>query len=146
MRIQVQRHGGWPKNRRLSHAKIGGAIEEARLGLGRETLLPWGISRDRHYQISNRFAWAWKLTQLGVPVVLVYLGFLNATEMNDRGTPFTTHGDWKNLVLEQSSGIVPNEVWDRRWNRDDRALIPLFAQFVKTSNKSRNCAHLDGRG
>lgn len=36
--------------------------------------------------MSNRFAWAWKLATMEVPVVLVYLGFLNATEMGDQGS------------------------------------------------------------
>ena len=31
--------------------------------------------------MSNRFAWAWKLADLGVPVVLVYLGFFRALFM-----------------------------------------------------------------
>lgn len=65
-----------------NHQRIGDAIQEANSGLG-ELRGDWNLTRDSHYQISNRFAWAWKLTQLGIPVVLVYLGFLNATEMND---------------------------------------------------------------
>ena len=43
-----------------------------------------------HYSLCNRVAWAWKLAQLGVPVVWVYLGFLNATEMLDQGQPSAT--------------------------------------------------------
>jgi hypothetical protein len=67
--------------RTASHETIGAAIESARMGFEAGTRLAWHISRDSHYQISNRFAWSWKLTQLGIPVVLVYLGFLNASDM-----------------------------------------------------------------
>ena len=38
--------------------------------------------------MSNRFAWAWKLASSSVPVVLIYLGFLRADEMRDKGKPF----------------------------------------------------------
>jgi hypothetical protein len=78
------------------------------------TLLPWHVSRDSHYQISNRFAWSWKLTTLGLPVVLIYLGFLGAHEMGDRGQPFMKVSDWEGLVLSHSRRLFPAEVWDRR--------------------------------
>ena len=42
----------------------------ARNGLSAATGLQWGLSRDDHYQLSNRFAWCWKLATLGIPVVL----------------------------------------------------------------------------
>jgi hypothetical protein len=41
---------------------------------------PFHISRDNRYQMSNRFAWSWKLASVGVPVVLVYLGFVGAAD------------------------------------------------------------------
>ena len=62
--------------------------------------------------MSNRFAWAWKIASLGVPVVLVYLGFLNADEMTDRGQPLATHESWVKAVHEHSQGIVPAAAWD----------------------------------
>jgi hypothetical protein len=94
-------------DRRASHEKIGSAIEDARASLERTTSLPWRIARDTHYQMSNRFAWAWKLTELGIPVVLVYLGFLRANEMTDRGKPFTDHSDWERLVKSHSEPLFP---------------------------------------
>ena len=66
---------------KANHNQIGDAIQQANHGL--EPLLPgWDLSRDSHYQLSNRFAWSWKIASMGVPVVLVYLGFLNADEMD----------------------------------------------------------------
>ncbi len=75
---------------KAAHNAIGSAIELARIGLSGAMPGEWGISRDSHYQLSNRFAWSWKLTTHSVPVVLVYLGFLNADEMEDCGAPFRT--------------------------------------------------------
>ncbi len=111
---------------KANHERIGSAIEGARLGLTQATSLEWRISRDSHYQMSNRFAWAWKLTDLGMPVVLVYLGFLNAKEMADKGKPFSTHAAWGTVVREHSASLFPGEVWDRRWTANGQAFVPLI--------------------
>ena len=47
--------------------------------------------------MSNRFAWAWKLTELGIPVILVYPGLLNTEEMLDQGIPLNKHRSWEDL-------------------------------------------------
>jgi hypothetical protein len=76
--------------------------------------------------MSNRFAWTWKLTELGIPVVLVYLGFLKADEMIDRGQPFTSNEDWEQLVKAHSQSLVPPEVWGRKWTVNGQPFIPLI--------------------
>lgn len=85
--------------------QINAAIEKASKGLGDG----WNLSTKTHYQLSNRFAWAWKIASMGVPVVLVYLGFLNAQEMGD--DYFKSHDDWRNYLLEYSKKHVPNSAW-----------------------------------
>ena len=102
-----------------NHQSIGDAIQEANTALGEG----WNLSRDSHYQLCNRFAWAWKLSQLGIPVVLVYLGFLHATEMND---PFLNPEDWKKCLLAHAKGIVPEEIWGTNLNPGGAPLIPLI--------------------
>jgi hypothetical protein len=76
----------------------------------------------------TRFAWSWKLTELGVPMVLVYLGFLNAVEMADRGKPFRSHADWDALVRAESEPVCPAGIWiwDRRWDVHGQAFVPLI--------------------
>jgi hypothetical protein len=59
-----------------NHDSIAHAIAEANEGLALATKAEWHLSFTRCYQMSNRFAWSWKLCALGYPVVLVYLGFL----------------------------------------------------------------------
>ncbi len=75
-------------------------------------------ARSRAWRINQRtrmgrvaFAWAWKLASLGVPVVLVYLGFLNAGEMKDRGEPLSDARHWQNIVQNHSESVVPVSVW-----------------------------------
>jgi hypothetical protein len=84
--------------------RIATAIGQANHGLGEG----WELSMDSRYQLSNRFAWAWRVASLGVPVALVYLGFLNADEM---GQPFTGHGAWERCLLAYADGTVPRRVW-----------------------------------
>ncbi|MEJ7809342.1 MAG: hypothetical protein WKG32_02895 [Gemmatimonadaceae bacterium] len=48
-----------------------------------------------------------------MPVVLVYLGFLNAAEMRGRGKPFASASDWEKQVRSHSEKLVPADVWER---------------------------------
>jgi hypothetical protein len=111
---------------RRNHLHIGQAILDASAALAHETGLPWNLSRDHHYQMANRFAWAWKVAQLGVPVILVYLGFLRATEMSDQWSPLPHAEAWQDLVHGHSAPLLPVEVWGRRWTVNGQALVPLI--------------------
>lgn len=94
--------------------KIGQAIAEASEGLN-ATHPGFNLSAKKHYQLANRLAWAWKLASKGVPVVLVYLGFLNASEMAEDGSrPFATAADWEQAVRDYARGMVPEDVWNSR--------------------------------
>ncbi len=98
----------------------------------------WRLSRDRCYQLSNRFAWAWKLVDLGVPVILVYLGFLDATEMSDEGSPFADHGDWQHCVMSHARGLVPDEVWGQGHRADDgTSFIPRIVSVRQPLTAAR---------
>lgn len=118
-------HSNASDGSRKNHEQIGRAIQEANIGLN-ATIPGWSLSRDSHYQMSNRFAWAWKLTDLGIPVILVYLGFLNATEMADIGNPFATGSDWETLVNSHSEPLFPAAVWDQKWKLNGQSFIPLI--------------------
>ncbi len=111
---------------RRNHARIGWCVRDASLALSEETGLVWALSHDWNYQMSNRFAWAWKLTQLGVPVVLVYLGFLNAREMFDRGRTFASAGDWQAVVDAHSRPLFPASIWNRSWKLNGQTFSPLI--------------------
>lgn len=106
--------------------RIDWAIRDASVALAADTGLPWALSRDWNYQMSNRFAWAWKLTDLGLPVVLVYLGLLNASEMCDQGKPLADAGDWRSVVKRHSKALFPSTVWDQSWLCGGVPFIPLI--------------------
>lgn len=111
---------------RRNHVRIGCCIREARRGLSAATGLRWSLSRRSCYQMANRFAWAWKLATLGIPVVLVYLGFLNAEEMRHRGSPFGRHEDWEGVVRSHGRSVCPDGVWERPVDVGGVPLIPLI--------------------
>ncbi|MBZ5702653.1 MAG: hypothetical protein LAN84_12495 [Acidobacteriia bacterium] len=110
---------------KANHEQIGCAIDAASAGLD-EAVKGWDLSRDSHYQLANRFAWAWKLASMGVPVVLVYLGFLSAKEVSDLGEPFADCADWTRVVLEYSRNIVPERAWGRDLRVGSITIKPLI--------------------
>lgn len=112
---------GCSENSFQNHLRIGQAITDAAGHLQRATNWRWGISRDTHYQISNRFAWAWKLAEMGFPVVLIYLGFLNAREMPE---PFADPNAWHEAVLTHSCRIVPVTAWEQDIHIGGKLVIP----------------------
>ena len=109
-----------------NHERIGLAIAEAADQFQRATGNRWEISRDHHYQLSNRFAWSWKLASLGIPVVLLYLGFLNAQDMADDGTLFRSEADWKSTLKDHALGAVDEAFWGERVDLDGVPFIALI--------------------
>jgi len=112
--------------RAATQVPIGQAIEDANRGLAAATSQAWKLDRDSHYQMSNRFAWSWKLAELGVPVILVYLGFLRAVEMEDKGKLILSQADWEQTVMAHSQPLFPAKIWNNNWAVGGVSLIPLI--------------------
>lgn len=90
-----------------------GRGEDVRYGHGLRGRCPdIQISHASHYQLSNRIAFAWKLASLGVPTVIVYLGFLSDTGIRDVGTPLDTDQQWQDLVKAHLHAVGAAEVLD----------------------------------
>lgn len=113
---------GQIRNREQIHC----CMQQSSAGFTNSTRMKWALSIEHHYQMSNRFAWAWKLTELGMPVILIYLGFLNAIEMSNRGAPLHNHRFWEELVLAHSAPLFPNQIWNRLWTLHGRPFTPLI--------------------
>jgi hypothetical protein len=119
---------------RTNHEHIALAIGAANTSLSGDTKLTWSLSRDSHYQMSNRFAWAWKLTELGIPVILVYLGFTGCEEMREgkHQRPIASQEEWAEMVRVHSRSLFPDEVWNRAWHVHGQSFIPL----IRTTDQS----------
>lgn len=76
--------------------------------------------------VNYRFAWAWKLTELGIPVSLAYLGFISCEEMRKgRQRPIASQEEWEELVRNHSGPLCPNEVWNQDWRVHGQSFIPV---------------------
>jgi hypothetical protein len=112
---------------------IRSAIKEASAALEANGALEgsfsgWKLSPDSHYQLCNRFAWGWKVASLGIPVILVYLGFLNVTDMPGCKV-FRTAEEWTQAVHNHAQGIVPRDAWGTELNVNGTPLIPLIRSW-----------------
>ena len=113
------------KSNEDNDARIRSAIAEANDALN--AVFPgWNLSAASHYQLCNRFAWAWKVASLGVPVILIYLGFLNVEEMRKQGQLFKSDSDWSNAVYQHSKDVVPRAAWRRVLEVNGTRLFPLI--------------------
>jgi hypothetical protein len=92
-----------------NHERIDDAIREARDGLA-ASLPSVSIDRNRHYQLSNRVAYGWKLASLGIPTVLLYLGFTGDEGIRDAGEPFKDDDHWQQVFREHLRGVCPLEI------------------------------------
>jgi len=114
---------GKPPGNERNDAQIRAAIKEANDALG-GALQGWHLSAESHYQLCNRFAWAWKVASLGIPVALVYLGFLDADEMGDGA--FTSASAWQSCLLTHGDGVVPRDAWGQKIPAGASWFVPLI--------------------
>jgi hypothetical protein len=132
---ELHRDGKAPGNLR-NDERIREAISEANSALGGPRA-GWRLSSTTHYQLCNRFAWAWKVASFGVPVILVYLGFLQAAEM-DGG--FSDHAAWRDCLTEHAGDVVPQDVWDRRRPAGSSWFVPTIRSARITAAVERSDA------
>jgi hypothetical protein len=121
-RGEVHRDGKGPGNSENDRC-ISAAVAAANDALG-GAAAGWGLCTYTHYQLCNRFAWAWKVASLGVPVILVYLGFLDADEMGDGALP--TPEAWRTCLLAHADGVVPPGAWDQRLPAGKSWFVPII--------------------
>ncbi len=96
-----------------NHRKIGAAINEAKEEINKR-FPEVSISRDNCYQLSNRVAHAWWLANQGIPVVLLYLGFLDVEEMNYGGREiFRTPESWNECFLNHAGRVGVDDIVDQ---------------------------------
>lgn len=93
----------------------------------------FSLSVDSKYQLSNRFAFAWKVASLGIPVVLVYLGFLNADDMSDYKM-LKSHEDWEECVKSGGQSRVPKSAWNQTFHINNTPLtVSIRSATVKVT-------------
>lgn len=88
-----------------NHAHIVRAIEEASNALvTMKVAKSFGV--QSHYQLANRLAFLWKLTSLGVPTTLVYLGFTGDAGLEQSLEPFSNDDAWWSAFSAYSAPLL----------------------------------------
>jgi hypothetical protein len=90
-----------------NHAKIASCIHEANAALNKLCDGLFNINVSSHYQLANRLTYAWKLAALGLPVVLLYLGFTGDTNIG--ADHFRNDPHWQRVMGGYLQGIVSQQ-------------------------------------
>jgi hypothetical protein len=119
-----------------NHKLIAKAIEEANNGINKE-ISGVAISRDNCYQLSNRVAYAWWLANKGIPVVLMYLGFLNCNDMNDgKNQLFETDNDWQDCFTNHSKQVGVDKIIDKNINCGKSSFVTICRSYEKKKRQN----------
>jgi hypothetical protein len=93
---------------KLNHEHIRTNLREVSDSLNEFAEGVFDLSIDSHYQFANRIAWAWKLAACGVPVVLLYLGFIGDTYFRSDYLKDADH--WQRAMGTYMHGVVPKDL------------------------------------
>ncbi|HLF53239.1 hypothetical protein [Flavobacterium sp.] len=115
-------------NSKENHKKIGIAINEANTNL-ENVISGISISRDKCYQFSNRVAHAWWLANQGIPVVLLYLGFLNSEDMRDKYKVFNSHKDWEDCFINHTKKVGAASIINTTINCGKSSFITICRSY-----------------
>ena len=125
------------ENSRSNHDRIEESINMANAEINKK-INGVSISRDQCYQLSNRVAHAWWLASQGIPVVLMYLGFLNAKDMDDgKNKIFKDDAAWKDCFTNHSKQIGVDKIVGE-WIKCGEGEKSGFKLIVKSINSSLN--------
>ena len=121
---------------RPNRERIAECLREANYGLADWTEFGWALSHEHRYQMANRFAWSWKVAELGYRIILVYLGFLRAEEMRKgrEQYPFNSHSEWESLVKAHSQPLFPCRVWGHRCVIRGHPFVPRICSIETSYN------------
>jgi hypothetical protein len=111
---------------RDNHERIGEAIGEARDAL-RSIFPNASLSHLNNYQLSNRIAFAWKLASLGVPTVLIYLGFIGDPDIHK---PFSDRDHWNRTFGSHLNEVCAGVFWISRSRRKARVSGCCLARWM----------------
>lgn len=117
---------GASKNSEKNHLQIEKAINEAKQDINSrgENI---SISRDTCYQLSNRIAHAWWLAKHNIPVILLYLGYLNVDDMhNGKNVLFNKAADWESCFVNHAWHVGVDTIINKWVNCGDSSFITIY--------------------
>jgi hypothetical protein len=114
-----------------NHKQIGDRISSVSEKLSDDDKFSFGLTHESYYELSNRFAWTWKLADLGIPVVLVYLGFISTKEMDEK--IFYSHVDFvRSMITGDPAKIVDPNAWEKKFEVGDGEKKTPFIALLRS--------------
>jgi hypothetical protein len=118
-----------------NHAQIAGCIREANNALNKVCDGVFNLDVGSHYQLANRVAYGWKLASLGLPVVLLYLGFTGDTYFADDYIRDDAH--WQRVMGGYLQGVVSQQLPERPVVVQGGGSLLLVIRSLPVSEPSR---------
>jgi hypothetical protein len=108
----------------LNHENIGTQIRLASESL--DNLCPgFDLSIASHYQLANRLTYLWKLASIGIPVALLYLGFLGDDEYFSCDY-LRDEAHWLRVMGGYLEGVVPQSFPEQVMMSADTPIVMLI--------------------
>lgn len=118
-----------------NHAQISGCIREADAALNKLCDGVFDLDVSSHYQLANRVAYAWKLADLGLPVVLLYLGFTGDTYFH--ADYIRDDAQWQRVMGGYLQGVVPPQFPERLHPLTGGGSLQMLVRSVPVAEVSR---------
>ena len=116
-----------------NHAQIAGCISEANTALNKLCDGVFNLDVSSHYQLANRISYAWKLAELGLPVVLLYLGFTGDRYFDDY---FRDDAHWQRIMGGYMQGVVSQQFPERTLDLPCGASLQMLIRSVPVAEIS----------
>jgi hypothetical protein len=120
--------------KRDNHESIEKCIKTANEGFSKVGHGEFGLSIARKYQLANRLSYVWKLANLGVPVILMYLGF-TGDESFKKGY-FQSRDDWRSVMTNYLDGVVPKDFVEQIHSPNGMARFSFLVRSLDIIEKS----------
>ena len=117
-----------------NHRQIVECIEESESGLNDICDGVFGLSVDSHYQLVNRVAHLWKLATCGIPVVLLYLGFVGDTRISK--SYFQNNEHWQRAMGGYMQGVIPQSFLEQQHQIVDSGSMLMLSRSLEVLEKS----------
>lgn len=117
-----------------NHARIAGCIREADAALNKLCDGVFNLDVGNHYQLVNRVAYAWKLASLGLPVVLVYLGFTGDTYFADY---LRDDAHWQRVMGGYMQGVVSQQFPERVYSLPGGGSLQMLIRSLPVAGVSK---------
>ena len=96
-----------------NQVSVAKAIKEANTGINK-TVKGVELSTENCYHLSSRISEAWWLANKGIPVILLYVGFLNYEKLSyKKHKVFTTDAEWQDLFKKHTEKVGVDKLLEK---------------------------------